>query len=62
MKKWKTIRFTEDAVKEYLQNAIENWQEEKVFWAEDDAEKLKATHYIDAFKAVRLALFGETIK
>jgi hypothetical protein len=48
-----TVDFTEDGIKEYLDNAITHWRG----CAPTDMQK----HYVDAFQSMRISLFGELL-
>jgi hypothetical protein len=48
-----TVDFTEDGIKEYLDNAIQHWRK----CAPTDMQR----HYVDAFQSMRISLFGELL-
>lgn len=50
------IEFTEEAVKEYLDETIRFWRKRRYM----DGNSM-AMFYIDAFQSVRNSLFGETL-
>lgn len=52
----KTVEFTPDAVKRYLDEAIQYW---RIQHRQEHREM--AQYYIDAFQSVRTSLFGETL-
>jgi hypothetical protein len=53
----KTIPFSKEEVKEYLDRAIKFWREKR-----DNEKSEMAIYYIDAFQSVRMSLFGELLK
>jgi hypothetical protein len=55
-----TVPFTEEAVKQYLDDAIRLWREYKT-QVTTIAATNKADHYIDAYQSVRTSLFGELL-
>jgi hypothetical protein len=69
-----TIEFTEEAVKEYLDDCIRLWREYRdvahSYFGPDPSDKQKfiaerqaasARNYIDAYQSVRSSLFGEPL-
>jgi hypothetical protein len=48
-----TVVFTEEGIKEYLDNCITHWRG----CAPTDMQK----HYVDAFQSMRITLFGELL-
>lgn len=59
-----TVEFTEEAIQDYLDNAIRAWrtQRDRAHGPEGDtAQRIMAEHYVDAFQSVRTSLFGETL-
>ena len=48
------VAFTEDAVKEYLDNCITHWRN-------NAPPSEMRSHYVDAFQSVRTSLFGELL-
>lgn len=62
------IVFSEDAVKEYLDEAIRSWRRKRdgrniEMQASMASEKvIMARHYIDAYQSVRTSLFGDLLE
>jgi len=56
--KTKKVEFSEESVKKYLDEAIENWRKKSEGAEGEDA--LIANCYIDAYQSMRTSLFGET--
>ncbi len=54
------MEFTQENVKEYLDDAIKKWR--KIGKEKDHDFKDIAIYYIDAFQSVRVSLFGELCK
>ena len=50
------IPFTENSVKNYLDECIDFWRKNR----NDGLQTEKAKYYIDCFQSVRSSLFGET--
>lgn len=48
------VPFTEEGVKNYLDNVITHWRR-------CDAEPEMRSHYLDAYQSVRISLFGELL-
>lgn len=51
----KTVPFTEEGVKKYLDQAITHWR-----LCDAPSEEMRS-HYVDAFQSVRISLFGELL-
>ena len=47
------VAFNEEAVKAYLDRAIQYWRL--------NTDKVMATNYVDAYQSVRVSLFGELL-
>jgi len=60
----KTIPFTKEDIKAYLDSCIELWRGYRNDPSTSDREYMKrvAPYYIDAFQSVRKTLFGELKK
>jgi len=61
----KTIPFTKEDIKKYLDDCITHWRmtrDNKPLTHEDKFRKGIAPYYIDAFQSVRTTLFGKTKK
>ena len=59
-----TVEFTEEAIQDYLDNAIRAWRTTRdgAHGPEGDtAQRVMAEHYVDAFQSVRMSLFGEQL-
>ena len=59
-----TIEFTEEAIRDHLDNCIRLWRSHRN--KEDGSEremelKQMAPYYIDAYQSVRISLFGELL-
>ena len=55
------IELTEEAIQNYLDNAIRTWRDKRDNLDPlDDAYEM-VLHYIDAFQSVRTSLLGETL-
>lgn len=56
----KTVEFTEEKVKEYLDDRIRRWRKIK----ENNKHELNymAFYYIDAYRGIRESLFGELLE
>jgi hypothetical protein len=57
---YQTVEFTEEAVKEYLDNAIRKWRQIRTSELEEEGTTI-AVYYVDAFQSVRESLFGESL-
>lgn len=55
----KTIRFTKQNVKNYIDECILFWR--KVRDNENDPNSMFAVYYIDAYQSVRVSLFGRLL-
>ncbi len=55
----KTVPFTENGVKEYLDKAIINWR--KILNNKEHPDRDIAIYYCDAFQSVRVSLFGKLL-
>jgi hypothetical protein len=55
-----TVEFTEEAIQDYLDNAIRVWRRNRDN-SRPGPDLEMAQHYIDAFQSVRTSLFGETL-
>ena len=51
---------THDGIKDYLDDAIRHWRK-KIDNATTDEDKLMAVCYVDAFRSVRVSVFGELL-
>lgn len=59
------IPFTEEHIKDYLDNAIRSWRKKRDKIdppLSNPEDHFMATCYIDAFQSVRMTLFGELLK
>ncbi len=54
------LPFTKKGVKEYLDNCIINWRDQRSK-AKTNHEILTARCYLDAFQCMRITIFGETL-
>jgi len=54
------IPLTEEDIKEYLDNCITSWRKTRNE-STDQKERECSRHYIDAFQAARLSIFGEPL-
>lgn len=50
----KTVPFTEEAVKRYLDGVITHWRM-------CDSNPMTRSNYIDAYQSVRISIFGELL-
>ncbi len=55
-----TIEFTEEKVKEYLDDCIHAWRRVRDNMGGEYSDM--ATYYVDAFQSVRVSLFGELLE
>lgn len=53
------VPFTEDAIKEYLDEAIKRYREIR---DAKGADSIMMPYYIDAYQSVRTSLFGEVLE
>ena len=51
---------THDGIKDYLDDAIRHWRKKRDN-ATTDEDKLMAVCYVDAFRSVRVSVFGELL-
>ena len=59
-----TIKFTEESIKEYLDDNIKFWRSKqniKIMTPKEVELKQMAPCYIDAYQSVRISLFGELL-
>lgn len=56
------VKFTEKAIKEYLDRNIECWRDKRDDVKFSRESKNLAIHYIDAYQSVRVSIFGELLK
>lgn len=56
-----TVLFTPDAVRNYLDDAIRSWREQRDEHEPGTDQHVMGVYYVDAFQSMRVSLFGEML-